>query len=112
MRVSGVPDDCLVLFTKCPEPGKCKTRLIPALGESTASALAEAFIKDLTSRLAHARLPLNLILCYDPPSARDHLKLLLAEPAIVLQKFTLLAQSKGNLGDRLSAAMQRLRSRY
>jgi uncharacterized protein len=110
--VPGVPDDCLVLFTKCPEPGKCKTRLIPTLGESTASALAEAFLKDLAARLALARLPLNLTLCYDPPSARDQLKLLLVEPAAVLQKFTLLAQSNGDLGDRLSAATQRLRSRY
>ena len=108
------PHDCLVLFTKCPEPGKCKTRLVPALGESAAAALAEAFLKDLTQRLAKSSLSFSarLVLCYDPPGARDKIKSLLQEPAIVLQKFSLLAQSSGDLGERLASATQRLRARY
>ena len=40
------PEGCLCVFAKPPEPGKAKTRLIPAVGREGAAALAEAFLQD------------------------------------------------------------------
>jgi uncharacterized protein len=68
-------------------------------------------LKDLCTRLAtEISIRHRLMLCYDPPGARDQLKTLLAEPEMVLKRFSLLAQAKGTLGDRLAAATQRVRS--
>jgi rSAM/selenodomain-associated transferase 1 len=35
----------LIVFTRCPEPGRCKTRLIPALGAGGAVAIHEALVE-------------------------------------------------------------------
>lgn len=35
----------LIVFTRCPEPGRCKTRLIPALGADGAVAIHEALVE-------------------------------------------------------------------
>jgi len=35
----------LIVFTRCPEPGRCKTRLIPALGADGAVAIHEALVQ-------------------------------------------------------------------
>jgi uncharacterized protein len=103
--------NCLIVFTRYPEPGKCKTRLAPHLGETDAALLAEAFLKDLCTRLAsEINTKHRLLLCYDPPGAREQFKTLLAEPEIVLKRFSLVAQAKGDLGERLAAATQRVRS--
>ena len=101
-----------------------KTRLIPALGAQGAAALAAAFIMDLTERLAGASLGRDVrrVLCYDNPdaggnvAARDAFKALLAAPGadgksseLILKRFSLLAQSGGDLGERLGSAMKTVR---
>ena len=35
----------LIVFTRCPEPGRCKTRLIPALGTDGAVAIHKALVR-------------------------------------------------------------------
>ncbi len=42
-------DTCICVFLKPPQPGKVKTRLIPAFGAEGAAALAEAFFRDTWS---------------------------------------------------------------
>jgi uncharacterized protein len=46
---------CICVFAKPPEPGNAKTRLVPAMGEHGAAALAEAFLQD--TWMAVAPLP-------------------------------------------------------
>lgn len=52
---------CLGLFLRGPEPGRTKTRLIPALGDAGAASLYRAFVEDtlnlaLRSPARHCRL--------------------------------------------------------
>lgn len=97
----------LLLFTRYPRPGCCKTRLIPALGAKGAAELARAFLLDLAERLARADLgPARRIICFDPPHARARFRALLARPAVILRRFELLPQSGGALGQRLAAALR------
>ena len=50
-RGRGAPDaTTLVIFARAPEPGRVKTRLIPAFGAAGAARLHEAFLDD-TCRL-------------------------------------------------------------
>lgn len=44
----------LIVFTRCPEPGRCKTRLIPALGENGAAAVHESLVRRTMSWMAIA----------------------------------------------------------
>ena len=44
----------LIVFTRCPEPGRCKTRLIPALGENGAVAVHEALVRRTMSWMGGA----------------------------------------------------------
>ena len=46
--------DVLVVFVRCPEPGRVKTRLAPAVGDEAAAALYAAFVADLRTRFAAA----------------------------------------------------------
>jgi uncharacterized protein len=40
-----MPKDCLIIFTRYPEAGKVKTRLIPALGAAGAAALHQRMVE-------------------------------------------------------------------
>jgi rSAM/selenodomain-associated transferase 1 len=44
----------LIIFTRCPEPGRCKTRLIPALGSDGAAAIHEALVEHTMSWIPSA----------------------------------------------------------
>ncbi|HNE85071.1 MAG TPA: hypothetical protein PLG25_14455, partial [bacterium] len=58
----GIRRRALLVFAKLPEPGKVKTRLIPALGKDGACSLYQAFLKD--SIIQYSKLALKL--GYDP----------------------------------------------
>jgi rSAM/selenodomain-associated transferase 1 len=45
----------LILFTRCPEPGRVKTRLIPALGAERAADLHARMVKHTLRSAHHAR---------------------------------------------------------
>lgn len=46
--------DVLVVFARCPEPGRVKTRLARTVGDEGAAALYAAFVTDLRARFAAA----------------------------------------------------------
>jgi uncharacterized protein len=100
----------LVLFAKWPQPGRAKTRLIPALGQDNAAQFAMACLQDLLVRLSGEFGDVERILCFDPPeSASDFRPLLsLKERAT---GFRLLPQCTGDLGQRLAAALNTETSR-
>jgi len=46
-------DGAILLVAKVPNPGTCKTRLIPLLGEIGSAALAKAMLADVVLTLTH-----------------------------------------------------------
>jgi hypothetical protein len=42
----------IVVVTKVPKAGQCKTRLVPLLGEAGSARLAEAMLKDVVGALS------------------------------------------------------------
>ncbi len=45
------PPDLIILFTRYPQPGQCKTRLIPALGPNGAASLHREMTERILARL-------------------------------------------------------------
>jgi len=85
----------IVIFAKAPVPGQVKTRLIPALGEEGAAALAHRMLLDTCREaLAAAVGPVELCLS---GSFSD-----------VPQGVEVTDQGEGDLGERLARAAQRL----
>jgi glycosyltransferase A (GT-A) superfamily protein (DUF2064 family) len=53
-RSGGAPNEGVILLVaKVPTPGKCKTRLIPLLGDVGAATLAQAMLEDVVLTLTH-----------------------------------------------------------
>lgn len=100
----------LILFTKIPRPGRCKSRLIEKLGPEGAAELASALLKDLVDALAGELKPeIRCLLCFDPGSEAPEsaallLREMLAEVPGALHRFEFAEQCGGNLGERLSHA--------
>jgi rSAM/selenodomain-associated transferase 1 len=85
----------LVIFTRYPEPGKAKTRLIPALGTTGAAALHRRLTEHTLAEARAAGLSIDLRVTGAPEAAfRDWLG----------EGLTISQQSEGDLGDRLRAA--------
>lgn len=88
----------LLLFARAPQPGACKTRLIPRLGAEGAAALAEQLLRRaLACALAESLCPLSLCCAPDP----DHP--LFAELA-ERWDLSLVPQQGDDLGERMSRA--------
>ena len=64
------PDARVLIFAKAPEPGRVKTRLIPALGPQAAADLQARLLADTVDRLAAAGLALALGATPAPASAQ------------------------------------------
>ncbi|WP_428938417.1 TIGR04282 family arsenosugar biosynthesis glycosyltransferase [Fontivita pretiosa] len=95
----------LVVMTKLPVAGKVKTRLMPALSAEQAAGVHRAFVCHVLGRL-HGLCPeAELIVSFDPPGALAAMRELLGA------RIGLMAQSDGNLGQRLADAYRRLGSR-
>ena len=94
----------VLLFAKAPVPGRVKTRLIPALGEQGAAALAAHMIRHAAGEaLAAAVGPVELVAEPDP-----------ADPAwvgFVPPGVEVSAQSSGDIGQRMAAASERTLSK-
>ncbi len=91
--------DLLLVFLKWPEPGRTKTRLIPALGPESAAAL----YKLLAEATIEATRPLageyERLLCYSPADAEDQIRGWLPGES-------LWPQPDGDLGHRMSSALR------
>ena len=101
-----VRPDIVLLFTRYPEPGRCKTRLIPALGRDGAADLH----RDMTcrvlaqvTRLAAIR-PHLLEIHYDG-STEDQMRAWLGPDLHYRQ------QAAGDIGGRMQAAISRYQGR-
>lgn len=95
---------CLIVFTRYPEPGKTKTRLIPALGAEGAADLqkkmTEHMLREVWPRgsklpLYHAERTMHV---YFAGSTEEKMREWLGE------KITLRDQGDGGLGDRMKYA--------
>ena len=58
----------IAVMAKAPQPGRCKTRLIPPLSPEQAAALSGAFLRDITENLALASRasPIQGFIAYAP----------------------------------------------
>lgn len=61
------PDARVLIFAKAPEPGRVKTRLIPALGSQAAADLQARLLADTVARLAAASVAPVEIWCSPDP---------------------------------------------
>lgn len=91
----------LIIFAKAPQPGLAKTRLIPALGAEGAAALARQMLATtLQTALQAAIGPLELCLTPDPQDAAW-------QGFVWPEQVQLSGQGEGDLGQRMSHAVQR-----
>ena len=97
----------LVVFGRAPVPGRCKTRLVPALGTTGATALYRAFLADTLERVADATFLPALWLADD----QDHPALFDATTACGraladrIRAMPRRTQPAGDLGERMRAAL-------
>lgn len=88
----------VALFTRWPEPGKAKTRLIPALGPQGAADLHRRLTERTVATVRAAGLPLEIRSTGAGPARfRDWLGI-----------DTVVDQGEGDLGERLARAAQTL----
>lgn len=94
------PGDVLVVFARCPEPGRVKTRLAHTVGDEAAAALYAAFVTDLRNRFAAATFAVRWAVA--PPDTGFAARFALADDAT-------FAQQGDDLGARMHAAFARVR---
>lgn len=89
----------LILFTRYPEPGRTKTRLIPTLGAHGAAALQRRMSEAIVTRMAAfaADYPVSLEIRYTDGNQQ-------AMEAWLSNDIPCLDQGNGDLGDRLHRA--------
>jgi hypothetical protein len=89
----------LILFTRYPEPGRTKTRLIPALGAEGAAALQRRMSEAIVSHMARfaAQSPVHLEIRYADGTQQ-------AVEAWLSSDIPCLDQGEGDLGARLHRA--------
>ncbi len=89
----------LLIFSKAPEPGAVKTRLIPVLGAEGAARLYAGLLDSCIEKSAAARL-CPVTLCCSPSASHAHFRQL-------EQRFgvDLVEQAGGDLGARMSQAL-------
>ena len=85
----------LALFTRFPEPGRAKTRLIPALGADGAAALHRRLPERSVAAMRASRLPFELRVTGGKPAAFH---------AWLGTDITCVDQGEGDLGARLTRA--------
>ncbi len=86
----------LVLFTRFPEPGRAKTRLIPALGPAGAAALHRRLTEQTMATLRNTGLPLEVWVTGAPVAAFE---------AWLGAGTPLRVQNDGDLGARMAEAL-------
>lgn len=94
------PQAKLLVFSKAPDPGHVKTRLIPALGATGAAQLYTGLLDGCVDMAVSARL-CPVALCCSPSSSHARFQHLHERFRVEL-----LQQACGDLGQRMSQALQ------
>jgi hypothetical protein len=89
----------VLVFAKAPEPGRVKTRLVPALGEGPAAVLAARLARRTVAEVTRAGLT-SVTLCATPDTRHPFFELLQRHHGI-----TLAEQGGGDLGARMHRAL-------
>ena len=87
---------CILVFTKWPEPGQVKTRLARDIGGQHAARLYQLFVQDLYAGLRS--LEIRLVCCYAPAHRRTAFRRWLGSD------FDYLPQQGQDLGQRMCNA--------
>ncbi len=95
-----LPPCPIVVMAKAPRPGYAKTRLIPALGEQGAAALAQRLLLHALDQALSARLGTVELCC--APDTTDPLWKALARPGLAFSD-----QGDGDLGARMQRPFAR-----
>ncbi len=92
--------EIILLFTKFPEPGKSKTRLIPAVGAEQAALIQRQMTTEVLASISHYRIeyPIDLRIYYDGGTLH-----LMREWLGEQNLYT--TQINGDLGSRMAAAI-------
>ena len=97
-------DDQLLLFTRFPEPGRVKTRLIPVLGRQGAADLQRQLTEHCIAQLSPALQDMNLSLCIFYSGGSNELM------RRWFPKIPVVRQQGPTLGHRMATALTRARA--
>lgn len=100
------PGVSLIVFARAPVPGKCKTRLIPELGEAGAAALQQELIEHTLQQLCTQALCQTQLWCY-PDIHHACFESLANKYALSLHR-----QQGNNLGEKMHHALSQQHSPY
>lgn len=88
--------EALIVLARAPEPGRVKTRLIPALGEESAGRVHAGLLEHTLAKVSALDRPVRFHVAGDPAAARDQAEAHGLEP---------VPQAEGDLGARMAAAL-------
>lgn len=92
------PEARILIFAKAPEPGRVKTRLIPALGPRGAADLHAGLLEETVARLAAARIAPIELWCAPHPQAEPFPRL------AAKHDLACYRQQGADLGERMAQA--------
>lgn len=92
------PKNCLIIFTRYPEPGKTKTRLIPVLGAESAANLHRQLTETVITQVKELQ---NVLIEVHFTGGNQQLM-----QAWLGENITYRQQSEGDLGRRIATAFQ------
>ncbi len=95
----------IVVMAKYPTPGRVKTRLQPRLSPDESAEIQRIFIQHTVERLGYLGAG-DLVVCFDPPEQAE------AFAELIEDRAALLAQSDGDLGQRLANVLLALADEY
>jgi rSAM/selenodomain-associated transferase 1 len=93
--------NALVVFTKVPEAGQSKTRLVPPLSFAEAALLAQALLMDQLNNLSKLTAA-RLFVAFSPPEADTFFR------AFITHDFICFPQHGETLGERMKYAFRQL----
>jgi rSAM/selenodomain-associated transferase 1 len=101
-KTSQQAEDRLIVFTRCPDPGSCKTRLIPVLGETGAVELHKSLVQlTMSSISAAVDQAVNVEIRYAGDDLQG-LRMICGDKA---DRMRFRPQEGNELGDRLTDAL-------
>ena len=98
---AGAMVEILLIFCRFPEPGRTKTRLIPAVGPEGAARIYQEMAERVVQQVRCVdRTNFRPLLCVEPPERQNEVKAWLG------REFDTLPQAPGHLGAKLESAFR------